>query len=41
MIVVNPPWHFDTEARTLLQWLWKALAPDGAGGTRVDWLVPE
>jgi 23S rRNA (adenine2030-N6)-methyltransferase len=41
MIVVNPPWHFDTEARALLQWLWKALAPDGAGGTRVDWLVPE
>ncbi|MBI3918468.1 MAG: 23S rRNA (adenine(2030)-N(6))-methyltransferase RlmJ [Betaproteobacteria bacterium] len=41
MLVVNPPWHFDTEARPLLQWLWGALAVDGAGGTRVDWLVPE
>ena len=41
MLVVNPPWHFDTEARPLLQWLWRALAVEGAGGTRVDWLVPE
>ena len=41
MLVANPPYQFDTEARALTQWLWKALAPDGAGGTRVDWLVPE
>ena len=41
MLVINPPWHLDTEARPLLQWLWRALAADGAGGTRVDWLAPE
>jgi 23S rRNA (adenine2030-N6)-methyltransferase len=41
MIVVNPPWHFDAEARVLLDWLWRALAVDGAGGSRVDWLAPE
>ena len=41
MLVVNPPWHFDTEARALLDWLWRVLAVNGAGGSRVDWLVPE
>lgn len=41
MLIVNPPWHFDTEARPLLRWLWSALAADGAGGARVDWLTAE
>lgn len=41
MLVVNPPWRFDAEARPLLDWLWKALAADGTGGAKVDWLVPE
>jgi 23S rRNA (adenine2030-N6)-methyltransferase len=41
MLVVNPPWKFDAEARSLLGWIWKALAEDGAGGVKVDWLVPE
>jgi 23S rRNA (adenine2030-N6)-methyltransferase len=41
MLVVNPPWKFEVEARPLLDWLWQALAPDGAGGVRVDWLAPE
>ena len=41
MLVVNPPWKFDKEARALLDWIWKALAEDGAGGVKVDWLVPE
>jgi len=41
MLVVNPPWKFDTEARPLLDWIWRALAEDGAGGVKVDWLVPE
>jgi 23S rRNA A2030 N6-methylase RlmJ len=39
--VVNPPWRFDAEARPLLDWLWRALAVEGAGGARVEWLVPE
>jgi 23S rRNA (adenine2030-N6)-methyltransferase len=41
LLVVNPPWHFDAEARALLDWLWRALSPSGGGGARVEWLVPE
>ena len=41
MLVVNPPWKFETEARPLLDWLRQALVPDGAGSVRVDWLTPE
>lgn len=41
MLVVNPPWKFDAEARSLLGWIWKALAEDGAGGVKVEWLAPE
>lgn len=41
MLVVNPPWAFEEEARTLLDWLWLALANAGAGGVKVEWLVPE
>jgi 23S rRNA (adenine2030-N6)-methyltransferase len=41
MLVVNPPWKFEADAQPLLDWLWRALAPDGAGGVRVDWLAPE
>ena len=41
MLVVNPPWKFEAEARPLLEWLWRALTPEGAGGVKVDWLAPE
>ncbi|MFN7087219.1 MAG: 23S rRNA (adenine(2030)-N(6))-methyltransferase RlmJ [Burkholderiales bacterium] len=41
MLVVNPPWRFADEARPLLQWLWQVLAHEGAGGVKVEWLVPE
>jgi 23S rRNA (adenine2030-N6)-methyltransferase len=41
MLVVNPPFGFDAEARTMVEWLWRALAVDGQGGQRVRWLVPE
>ena len=41
MLVINPPWKFDVEARPLLDWLAQALSQDGAGGAKVDWLVPE
>jgi 23S rRNA (adenine2030-N6)-methyltransferase len=41
MLVVNPPFGFEEEARTMLQWLWRALAVDRAGAHRVRWLVPE
>jgi 23S rRNA (adenine2030-N6)-methyltransferase len=41
MLVVNPPFGFDAEAQTMIQWLWRALAMDGAGAHRARWLVPE
>lgn len=41
MLVVNPPWRFEKEVRPLLDYLWQVLAPERAGGTRTDWLVPE
>jgi 23S rRNA (adenine2030-N6)-methyltransferase len=41
MLVVNPPFHFYDEAAAMVEWLWRALAPDGAGARRVRWLVPE
>lgn len=41
MLVVNPPWMFEEEARVVLDWLWVALANAGAGKARVGWLVPE
>jgi 23S rRNA (adenine2030-N6)-methyltransferase len=41
MLVVNPPFGFEAEARAILEWLWRALAVEGAGGQRVRWLVPE
>jgi len=41
MLVVNPPWKFDAEARPLLDWLAQALSQGAGGGSKVDWLVPE
>ena len=41
MLVVNPPWKFDAEARPLLEWIWRALSIEGAGRASVEWLVPE
>ena len=41
MIIVNPPWKFDTEMRTLLRWLWSVLTVKSAGGVKVQWLVRE
>jgi 23S rRNA (adenine2030-N6)-methyltransferase len=41
MLVVNPPWRFDAEARPLLDWLRRALAHDGAGEATIDWLARE
>ncbi|MGZ0188739.1 MAG: 23S rRNA (adenine(2030)-N(6))-methyltransferase RlmJ [Alphaproteobacteria bacterium] len=41
MIVISPPYQFDEEAPLLLDWIWRALSPEGTGGVRCDWLVPE
>jgi 23S rRNA (adenine2030-N6)-methyltransferase len=41
VLIANPPWQFDTEMRTVHEELHTLLAPDGSGGVRVEWLVPE
>lgn len=41
MLVVNPPWKFDGEARALLDWLAQALSQGSASASRVEWLARE
>lgn len=41
MLVVNPPFGFETAAKKILAWLWLVLAQDGEGEQRARWLVPE
>ena len=41
MLVVNPPWGFDDEAKAMLPWIWSHLAEEGQGKWDVRWLVPE
>jgi len=41
MMVINPPFGFEQQARDVLEWLWPALREDQEGGVRVRWLVPE
>lgn len=41
MLVVNPPWHFDGDARAILDYLKRVLPQEGAGRAEVKWLVPE
>ena len=41
LAIVNPPWQLDLRLTQPLPELHALLAPDGAGGTRVEWLVPE
>ncbi len=41
MIVVNPPFGLEREAPPLLDWLWRALSPEGEGGARCEWLLRE
>jgi 23S rRNA (adenine2030-N6)-methyltransferase len=38
---VNPPWQLDERLREILPELHALLAIEGAGGTSVEWLVPE
>jgi 23S rRNA (adenine2030-N6)-methyltransferase len=40
LLVVNPPWGFEDEARQVLGWLAPVLAQT-EGSSRVHWLVPE
>jgi 23S rRNA (adenine2030-N6)-methyltransferase len=41
LLVVNPPFGFDAEARPMLEWLRPVLSEAGEGGIRMRWLVPE
>ena len=41
MLVVNPPFGFEEEARTALAWLWQVLSPEREGQWRVSWLIRE
>jgi 23S rRNA (adenine2030-N6)-methyltransferase len=41
MLVVNPPWRFDGEAKTIVKWLAGKLVVSGKGQGLVEWLVPE
>jgi len=41
MLVVNPPWHFEKEAKTMVEYLARTLAVSGRGQSLVEWLVPE
>ena len=41
VVVINPPWQFDGEARKMLEWLAEALAQEPGGRAKARWLVPE
>ena len=41
MLIVNPPWRFEQEAKPLVQWLAQTMLVSGKGSARVDWLVRE
>jgi 23S rRNA (adenine2030-N6)-methyltransferase len=41
LIIVNPPWTLEGELRLILPELVQALAQDGRGGQRLDWLAGE
>jgi 23S rRNA (adenine2030-N6)-methyltransferase len=41
LVIVNPPWLLDQRLRELMPQLHGLLAPEGLGGTSVEWLVPE
>jgi 23S rRNA (adenine2030-N6)-methyltransferase len=41
MLVVNPPFGFEANGRSMLRWLQPRLSRDGGGTQRVTWLVGE
>jgi 23S rRNA (adenine2030-N6)-methyltransferase len=41
LVIVNPPWQLDGRLQELLPELHRLLSPEGLGGSRVEWLVPE
>ena len=41
MLVVNPPFGFEAQARSMLEWLQPLLSREGGGSHRVVWLAGE
>ncbi len=41
LVVINPPWQFDREAKPMLDWLASVLAQESGAEARIHWLVPE
>ncbi len=41
MVIVNPPWQLEQQLEVIGPWLWQVLSPQGRGGFRLNWLVPE
>jgi 23S rRNA (adenine2030-N6)-methyltransferase len=41
LAIVNPPWLLDERLQALLPALHRLLSPEGQGGWKVEWLVPE
>ena len=41
LLVVNPPFGFETAARAILAWLWPVLSRQGDGEQQVRWLAAE
>jgi 23S rRNA (adenine2030-N6)-methyltransferase len=41
LVVINPPWQFDVEARRTLQWLLPVLSEHKQASMRVQWLATE
>lgn len=41
LILINPPWKFDTELAGLMSWLQDHLDTSGQGESTLRWLVPE
>lgn len=41
LLVLNPPWRFEDEARPVLEFLAGALAQEHGGGAAVEWVVRE
>jgi 23S rRNA (adenine2030-N6)-methyltransferase len=41
LVIANPPWKFADEMPATLSEMHARLAPDGAGASRVEWLVEE
>ncbi len=41
MLIVNPPWGLEDEAKKILPWVWSTLSSEGQGAWDVRWLVAE